>query len=410
MVSKCANPACSTSFRYLHEGRLFHVAVGSTAPEPDRLATLERFWLCGECSGKMTVVSCPEGVLILPLQRSESKSRKLQRDRETRPEEHRRHLCQRLRRYAIRSRAFGFKRVLIATDFSDASDRALAYATAIARRYGSVLSVVHAIPPEPRDPIPLEPLPRELNRRRFEAEKQMAQFTEKARMNELDGHLLLEQGRVWDVLASVIQREKIDLLVLGTRGRGGLKKLALGSIAEEVLRLAPCPVLTIGPHVPPAHSRTIEFRRILFATDFGPASAKAFPYALSLAEDYQAKLVLLHMVPPMPIADLGPAAYGPSSYAAEQYTKWQRTMRDQSVRELGELVPTNAHLVAKPECVAGTDFLPEGILDAAAMHGVDLIVMGANRTPSPRMAAHIPWALTHEVICQATCPVLTVHN
>jgi nucleotide-binding universal stress UspA family protein len=306
--------------------------------------------------------------------------------------------------------SIGFKQVLIATDFSDASERAFAYAIAIARRYSSALSVMHAIPPEPREQIPLEPLPKELNRRRLEAEDKMKQLGETARMSGLKPHLLLERGPVWDVIASAIERENVDLLVLGTRGRSGLQKLALGSVAEEVLRLAPCPVLTIGPHAALADSGITEFHRILFATDFGRASANAFPYALSLAEDYQAKLVLLHMVPPMPIADLGPAAYGPSSYAAEQYTKWQRTMRDQSVRELGELVPTNAHLVAKPECVAGTDFLPEGILDAAAMHGVDLIVMGANRTPSPRMAAHIPWALTHEVICQATCPVLTVHN
>ena len=107
----------------------------------------------------------------------------------------------------------------------------------------------------------------------------------------------------------------------------------------------------------------------------------------------------------MPIADLGPATYGPSSYAAEKFTAWQRTMRDESVTKLTELVPTNANLAAKRECLAGTDFLPEGILDAAATQGADLIVMGANRTPSPRMAADMPWALTHEVICHAKCRV-----
>jgi nucleotide-binding universal stress UspA family protein len=301
-----------------------------------------------------------------------------------------------------------FKQVLIATDFSEASERALAYAIAIARRYASTLSVMYAIPPEPRESIPLEPLPRELNRRRFEADEQLKRLGKTARMNDLNHHLLIEQGPVWDVLSSVILRENVDLLVLGTRGRGGLKKLALGSVAEEVLRLAACPVLTVGPHVPPVGPGAVEFGRILFATDFGPASAKAFPYALSLAEDCKAKLVLLHMVPPMPIPDLGPAAYGPSANAADTFIRWQRTMRDESTKKLRELLPPNAKLVAAPECVAGTDFLPEGILDAA--HGTDLIVMGANRTSSPRVAAHIPWALTHEVICHATCPVLTVSN
>ncbi|MGC2171075.1 MAG: universal stress protein [Candidatus Sulfotelmatobacter sp.] len=308
-------------------------------------------------------------------------------------------------------RYIGFKHVLIATDFSDASERALSYALAIAHRYGCALSVVHAIKPDPREQIPLEPLPRQLNRRRLEAEQQMKNLGEKAGLNDPEHDLLVEQGPVWDVLASVIQREKVDLLVLGTRGRGGLKKLALGSVAEEVLHLAPCPVLTVGPQVPPGDSGSVEFKRILFASDFGPASAKAFPYALSLAEDYRAKLVLLHMIEETtPIADLGSAPYGPSSYVAEQFTKWQRTMRDESVTKLRELVSTCTNLVEKPECVAGTDFLPEGILDAAAMRGVDLIVMGANRTPSPRMVAHLPWALTHEVICHAKCPVLTVRD
>jgi nucleotide-binding universal stress UspA family protein len=305
------------------------------------------------------------------------------------------------------TQSVGFEQVLVATDFSDGSRRALAYAIAIARRYSSALSIVHAIVPEPRAPIPLDALPRELNRRRLEAEQEMKNLSEEAQIHDLNHQVLLELGRVWDVLGSVIQRESIDLLVLGTHGRGGLKKLALGSDAEEVLRLAPCPVLTIGPHVPPAGSRPIEFRRILFATDFGAAANKAFSYALSLAEDCQAKLVLLHMVPPMPVADLCPAAYGPSCYAAEEYTNWQRAARDESVRKLKELVPTNTNLAARPEYVAGTDFLPEGILEIAAAHRIELIVMGANPTTSPRMAAHIPWALTHEIICRAKCPVLT---
>jgi nucleotide-binding universal stress UspA family protein len=302
-----------------------------------------------------------------------------------------------------------FKQILIATDFSDASQRALAYALAVARRYRSTLSVVHAIPLEPREPIPMEPLPRELDRRRLEAERQMKQLGEKARMNDLNHHLVLEQGPVWDVLDSVIRRENVDLLVVGTRGRGGLKKLALGSVAEEVLRLAACPVLTIGPHVPPPSSDPVEFGRILFATDFGPTSAKAFPYALSLAEDYQAKLILLHMVPPpMPSPDLGPVSYGPSAYAAEEFIKRQETMRDESERKLKKLLPPHTKLVAEPEYIAGTNFLPEGILEVAAAHKIELIVMGANRTHSPRVAAHMPWALTHEVICHAKCPVLTV--
>jgi hypothetical protein len=66
MLSKCANPSCSATFRYLSEGKLFHLAPGSATSEQGE--THERFWLCGPCSGKMNVVSGPAGVLVVPLQ------------------------------------------------------------------------------------------------------------------------------------------------------------------------------------------------------------------------------------------------------------------------------------------------------------------------------------------------------
>src|SRR5271165_5304964 len=233
--------------------------------------------------------------------------------------------------------ADAFRQILIATDFSEASRRALDYALAIARRYGSTLSVVNAIPPEPRDKIPLEALPRELNRPWLEAEQEMETLGKQDRLKDVKHHLLLRQGQVWDVLASVIQSEDVDLLVLGTRGRGGLKKLALGSVAEQVLRLASCPVLTIGPHVPPPVPGAPMFSSILFATDFGPA------------------------------------AYGPASYGAQEYIEWQRTTREQSHKGLRELLPSNAQLAATPEYIVGTNFLPEGILETAASHNIELI-------------------------------------
>ena len=302
----------------------------------------------------------------------------------------------------------GFKHVLIATDFSAASERALAYALPMVRRYGSMVSIVHAILPETRESITWDPLPRELDRQRLEAEQQMGHLTEEARVKDLNPHMVLEQGPVWDVLSSIIQRENTDLLVLGTHGRGGLKKLALGSVAEEALRLAPCPVLTIGPNVPPMDHQRTEVRTILFATDFGPASTRALPYALSLAEDYRARLILLHMVPPMPVAVIGPGAYCPGVYVAEELTEWQTRVKEESGQRLRKLIPSGAKLASQPEYLVAIDVLPEGILGTAAAHAVELIVMGANRVSSARVVSHVPWTLTHDVIIQAKCPVLTV--
>jgi nucleotide-binding universal stress UspA family protein len=307
-------------------------------------------------------------------------------------------------------RSIEFKRILIATDFSQASRRALSFGLAIARRYNSTLTVLHAVPPEPREPLPMEHLPLQLNRGLAEAEQRMKQLGEEVRFRDCTQRLVVDQGQVCDVIASAIERDNIDVLVLGTHGRGGLMKAVLGSVAEQVLRLAECPVLTVGPHVAPCASEQVEFQRILFATDFGAPANKALPYAITLAEDHQAKLVMLHMVPPLSAADLGPAVYGPYACLAEELIDCQCKMREKSISKLKNLIPANAKLASEPEYVAGLDFLPEGILEVAWSRKIDLIVMGANRTGSPRLAAHTPWAVTHDVICRAKCPVLTVSS
>lgn len=297
-----------------------------------------------------------------------------------------------------------FKEVLLATDFSQASEAALRFAVAVSCKHNAELLVVHALPSPPKVAVPLDPLPRALDRRLLEAESQMNRVAEIVRSAGVSCRTRIAQGEVWDVLSAAMLRQSTDLLVLGTHGRGALKKLALGSVAEEVLRLADCPVLTVGPRVNLQSSEDIGLHTILFATDFGPASIHALPLAVSLAQNSDARLVLVHMLPPMPLAD---AAYAPAVFAADDLLQWREAVRAESEKKLKALIPPGA-LARKPKCLVGTDFLPEGILSVAAEHDADLIVMGANRAPSPRVAAHIPWSLTHHIICDACCPVLTV--
>src|SRR5207244_7706673 len=81
-----------------------------------------------------------------------------------------------------------------------------------------------------------------------------------------------------------------------TRGRHGLKKLVLGSGAEQIFRQADCPVLTVGPNVEVPAGDAAAFRHIVFATDFSAGSLHALPYALSLAEENEATLTFLHVM------------------------------------------------------------------------------------------------------------------
>ena len=303
--------------------------------------------------------------------------------------------------------ALGFKHILIATDFSEASRQAFPYGLGLARQYGSEIFVAH-VAAVVREAIPLEPFPQELDRWREEAEQQMEGLVESTGIRDVKHHCLLERGPVAHVLAAIVKQKNIDLLVLGTHGRGGLRKIALGSVAEGMLRLVPCPVLTVGQHVAALPGDSPTFKRILFATDFGNGATKALPVALALAQKYRARFILLHMVEPTPIVNVGPAAFGGPTYYAEDVTDWEAKKKQESVRNLLELVPLDTKLPFAPEYVVGANSAPEGILSAAAEYDVDLIVMGANRVASPGVTSHVPWSVVHRVLCEARCPVLTV--
>jgi nucleotide-binding universal stress UspA family protein len=299
-----------------------------------------------------------------------------------------------------------FHNILVATDFSASSRRALVDALALPSQGDVRLCVAHVRTQESQH-LHLENPPT-LNQEQLEDERPMKAFVGNLDPEHKIKTVFLPKGAVAEMVTSLIRESEIDLLVIGTRGRGGIRKLAVGSVAEELLRVAPCPVLTIGPKVEVAATKSREFRRILFATDFGNGSAKALPLAVSLARAEGSKLILLHMLPPMPTSTGNFAGYAPAAPAAEEIDEWWTVSHKKSMQKLKACLPPNAALAADPEYVVGTEFLPEGILTAAVRLKVDLIVMGANRAHSPRTAAHIPWAIVHEVVRNAPCPVLTV--
>jgi len=292
-----------------------------------------------------------------------------------------------------------FKNILLATDFSYASEKAFNYAAAMARRHGSKIHIVHVIPPEFTSVIPEPPS----DWVRHEAEREMEILASRSELKEIVHETVLRTGSVWGVFSAVIREQNIDLVMLGTHGRGGFKKLVLGSVAEEVLRRAACPVITVGPHIDTPSSAAGEFHRILFATDFHPASAKAFEYAQFLANQVQAKLILLHVMPPAALPGSGLVFYH-----EEAINEWRTRVTASTIQKLEKMLPASIKLWSEPEYAVGFDFVAEGILKAADEREADLIVMGANRPVSAKVAAHALKAVSYEVMCHSKCAVLTV--
>ena len=131
-----------------------------------------------------------------------------------------------------------------------------------------------------------------------EAEKQGLREKLHRDFPEVTPKIIEAEGDVWRAVSNAIEKYEIDLVVLGTRGRTGLEKVLLGSKAEEILRRVQCPVLTVGPDSRAKLEIRGKIASILYATHFGPASLKASRIAVSLAEEYQAKLTVLTVRPP----------------------------------------------------------------------------------------------------------------
>ena len=277
------------------------------------------------------------------------------------------------------------RNVLFATDFSAASMRALPYAANLAREYGAKLYASHVVPIESYL-LGDAPAKERLRVAKTEADSNLSELVRSPVVGSTPTTTLLDNGDIWSVLQGFIQQYSVDMLVVGTTGRGGLGKVLLGSVAEEAIRESPCPVLTVGPKTP--EEAAIRLRNILYASDFSADSLVAAPYAFSLAEKFQARPTLLHVIPSLP----------ESPYLDAQMAR---------VR-LGEIASAHAPLATAPDVVVEMGSPANRMLKVAGDLEADLIVIGARGAGSlPRLASHFG-SIAHKVVSHAHCPVLTV--
>ncbi len=285
------------------------------------------------------------------------------------------------------------KNVLFPTDFSQAGDAAIPFASEIVRRFGAKLHVLHVRPPVVNPMTEPATWPVLENAARAEAEAQRQAMA--AAFPGLKPEVMIAEGNFWQNLKTAIDTTKIDLIVLGTRGRSGAAKFFLGSKAEEIFREAPCAVLTVGPNVRALPPRGGEFTEILYATDFSPVSAGAAAQAISLAQEFQARLTLLHVIAEEKPGDL--------VHAPELLGTARRLLR--------KLVPPEADMWCEPNFAVERGAVAEKILQVASERNADLIVLGVRRPSGfPGAATHLPMATAHKIVTHAACPVLTVRG
>jgi nucleotide-binding universal stress UspA family protein len=280
-----------------------------------------------------------------------------------------------------------FKNILYATDFSSASHVALGYALPLARKYGSRIFVAHVVSPALALAVSPAHTPAGVTETDREIMQSMAQL--EPQLKEFPHEFIIRKGDIWKEIAAIIEEKAISLVVIGTHGRSGATKVIMGSVAEELFRKSPCPVLSVGPNVCGEPETLTEMRTILCPIDFRPESLAAIPYATSLAEQNQARLYLLYVaggaVDELPDASLKAA--------------------------LRALIPSEAELWCEPKALIESGAPADKIVELAAELGVDVIVLAVKSAEQlATKPPHIALETAYKVVTKSICPVLTVRR
>ena len=292
-----------------------------------------------------------------------------------------------------------FTRLLVPTDFSAPSDAALAYGRTLADAFGAQLHVLH--------------LTGNLFLHAVVTDRQAIETAAlrslEERLSDDDRHRLrvvvaVEQSDApADEVASYARSHNIDLIVMGTHGRGGVSHMLTGSVAEKVVRAAPCPVLTIR-EAPPASRRTNSgITRLLVPTDFSAPSDAALGCARRLAAGFGASVHLLHVLDDTPAGD----ALGSEFYVASPPDVRAARLKDAQERLAHRVAahdPSGAS--ATTEVIVGKS--AQTIVDYAAEGDFDVIVMGTHGRSG--IAHLLMGSVAESVIRRAACPVMTVRN
>jgi len=281
------------------------------------------------------------------------------------------------------------KNILVATDFSSVSDKATAYAKALALNFRSSVEIAHIFDPSVVTTYVEAILGTPIKERRQLCQESL----DKLQREFIDAGVevrttMQESHRPHTALLKVANQHETDLIVAGTHSKWGLERLVLGSTAEELIRNSACPVLTVGPHAKLPPEGPLVFRTIVYATDFSGQAAKAAIFALSFAQDSGAHIYLCH------ISRTDPGAEEKVALDARFKTA------------LNRMIPESVFEWCTPETVVRHGDPAENILELAGRVDADLIVLGARN--SSFWLTHIEHGLTPDLLAEATCPVMTV--
>jgi nucleotide-binding universal stress UspA family protein len=289
-------------------------------------------------------------------------------------------------------------KILCPVDQSDTSGRALDYALMLGAWYGASVEVVEIVwlPVPPVAGVGLQVMSRE---QLEECGAALHAFVKSHNTHGVHVESTIRQGLVAPEILALAGSLAADLVVMGTHGRSGFERFLLGSVAERVLRRAPCPVLTIPHHSIAAPATPAPFQTILCPLDFSPASTETVQFALALAQESGKRLILLYVFD-WPKDRPTPVGTG-ADMTADRHQR-----QAGALRELRQMVPDDARNWCT--CIERTAVgrPHEEILRTAETEGADLIVMGVHARHGLQVGYF--GSTANHVVREAKCPVLAV--
>jgi nucleotide-binding universal stress UspA family protein len=296
------------------------------------------------------------------------------------------------------------KRILCPTDLSPAANGALRYAVTLAQTYDAKLYVCYcATKNSPAlataatvsgTAVELSP---ETDDKAKLFEETIKRYTGASDISSLNWeNLVIETEDVGEAIVKEAAERRVDLIVMRSRRRPRRAAL-LGSTAETVCRAAPCPVFVMHPDDREWASvaNGINLKRLLVAYDFSDGAELALRYGLTLAQEYQAELHLLHVLPPVVFQSEAEINWYPANVESAYH---------RAARRLQEAIPPEAYLWCKVTHAVSEGQPYREILAYAEKKHIDLISMGAHGAGFGMQALF--GSNVDRVLRQSPCPVL----
>jgi nucleotide-binding universal stress UspA family protein len=294
-----------------------------------------------------------------------------------------------------------FSKVLCATDFSATSQRALVYADLIARQFNATLLLCHVADLSGAGLYDM-------------SAQVFTRAREKVLSEAADEMRALMAGRTkrWEPVVAegfaaiqiprLAEQHQVDLVVAGTHGRSGVSRLLLGSVAERLQKTLDCPFLAVrdGPaNIAMPLADDLRFRRILVGCDFSTDSSRAIEHALSLAQEFEAEVDLIHVFEP---SDYARWVGAPAGIASDL----ERAVRETVHAKLAGLVSAEQRTWCDVKTLLAVGKPHEEIAKHARTAPADLIVLGVRGHSA--VEEILVGSTAERVLRAAHCPVLTV--